>query len=435
MIKLSTILFGLFVSLLVASFLSGFSPVLGLADEMLLLLSVAVLLSSPILNGTVSKFTLILIVYVAYSFINSAISPFSPNLLYAFLQSLIHAKLFIVSFAAIKLYQSAAVGGLIVKRLFSVFLVLFAVGFILNYILGERWNYFFTNEAVQYRYGFIRPSGIFGHYAPNGYFFSLILVTLFMLRTKTLVIDKKSQIRKFYILVLVDFLAAFPLTVRKGLFMIIPYGFYILTLLSPVRRALFAITASLFLIIFTTAVSKTTMFEDTVSNITQFFSDDHAYLRGLIVFHGFSLFAEFFPFGVGNGLYGTYFSNTNYSVYEYVGLNPAIFIRDNGALSAIYDSGIAAIVAEIGFIGCLLYAMLIVSYIRFNRRLLDTHNFRIFKILTTFAIILSITEPVWQNGFFTTFFTVCILYIYTKNNLYRVNGTWTGCPTNSKNKV
>ncbi|MDD3934902.1 hypothetical protein [Rhodoferax sp.] len=333
-------------------------------------------------------------------------------------------KLFIVAYATIQLYLNSKINNNLLEKLFLVLIFLFVLGLIGNFLLGESWNRFFSKDIVQYRYGFIRPAGYFGHYAPNSYFFSMALITLFMLSAKTRSINKAIHIKKFFLLVIVDFMAAFPLTVRKGLFMIIPYGAYIFSLLSRAERIIFSLVASLFFIFFIFFISDTIMYADTKQNFSNFFSGDHAYLRGLIVYHGISLFFEFFPYGVGNGLYGTFFSNFNFSVYQYVGLDPSIFIRDNGALSAVYDSGISALLAETGFVGFITFSFLIFTYFKYNKYYLDNSNYQIFKVITYFALILSITEPVWQNGFFTTFYISCLLFIYTKNDKYKVLNKW-----------
>lgn len=411
--------------MMVLSFSSGLYPsILGYADEAMLAFSLFILIFTAITKAKIHTFSILLLLYVIYSLFNSYISQFSPNLLYAFLQCIIHMKLFIVAQASIILYLNSRNKAKLVAKTYYLFVFLFFVGIIINFIAGETWNKLLSDEQVQYRYGFIRPAGFFGHYAPNGYFFSLVATTAFMLSTKTFVINKQQQISKFYYLMIMDFFAAFPLTVRKGLFIIIPYGFYILSLLSTSKKIAFGIAASIFIACFLTIISSTEIFSDTLANVTNFFSDDHSYIRGLIAYYGFSLSAEFFPFGVGNGLYGTLFSNLNHSVYKYIGLDLTYLTKSDGTLVGVYDSGISALIAESGFIGAILTVALIKSFFDFNRKNLDTHNYKIFKVLTFFALILSITEPVWQNGFFTTFYIICMLFIYTKNNQYISSGAW-----------
>jgi len=433
-ITLRNMMFIVFCLLLFTSYNSGLiAPnILGYSDELLLALAVVVLLVPPLAKLKLDRISTLLIVYICYTLVNAAISKFSPNYFYALAQSLIHLKLFITAQAALILYQGSKPQIKLIKTIFFTFLALFTLGMLINFVAGEYWNSLISNDEMQYRYGFLRPAGYFGHYAPNSYFFSLVLITITMLYSKQINVDRSSQIKKFFIFVIIDFLAAFPLTVRKGLFMIVPYGVYVLSLLKPSNRMIFSVAASLFLIAFISVIANTEMMTDTLNNFDNFFSDDHSYIRGLIVYYGYHLFLDFFPFGVGNGLYGTVFSNMNLSVYEYVGLNPYRLMRDDGTLSGVYDSGVSALMAESGFIGMILVVAFIINFFKYNKKRLDIHGYRIFKVITFFAILLSLTEPVWQNGFFTTFYISCLLYIYSKNNKFRINGRWQDLPNNSK---
>ena len=80
--------------------------------------------------------------------------------------------------------------------------------------------------------------------------------------------------------------------------------------------------------------------------------------------------------------------------------------------------------AENGFIGIVLMLMFIYYFFKFNKKRLDEYNYLIFKIITWFTILLSLTEPVWQNGMFTVFYIMNLLFIYSKNNIYRINKKW-----------
>lgn len=407
-----------YAMLLFSSFNEGIVSIFSYSDEVLLAISTIILTLRPNLKIATTRVSLTILIYLTYSIVNSLLSPFNPNLLFSIAQSLIHIKIFIISLAAIKIYKGTSSDIKLISFLFHTFISLYALGFLANIALGESWNLLFSSEPIQYRYGFIRPTGYFGHYAPNSYFLSISLITIMMLRAKTPIINRASQVRKFFLFILIDFATAFPLTVRKGLFVIAPYSLYVISLLKPSNRIYFTVAAVIFLTISIFLISGTEIYSDTVTNIGYFFSDDHAYIRGLIVYNGFKLFLEFFPLGVGNGLYGTVFSNMNLSVYDHVGLNLNAFTRADGSLSGVYDSGIFSLLAENGFIGTFIAGVFIWNFFSYNKEKLDPHNYKIFKIISYFAILLSLTEPVWQNGLFSTFFTISILYIYTKNNKY-----------------
>lgn len=421
----SRIAFFLFVALLGASFISGFaSSFLGFVDEAMLAYAIAIIVLAALQSRKVPRFLFFIIAYLMYSVANSYLSPFSPNVLGSMLQALIHLKLFIVAYAAVVLFLSVKRFDRVVIRFFYSCIALFLLGLLLNIIFQEEWNALVSNEVVQYRYGFIRPVGFFGHYAPNGYFLSLFLLTMFMMSTKREFVNKKQHVYKFFSLSIIELLATFPLTVRKGLFIIIPYGFYIVSMLNPARRLIFVVVSVVFLSLLIFSISSTQLFLDTIENTKSLFSDDHSYIRGLISYYGYQLFIEFFPLGVGHGLYGSVLSNMDHSVYNYIGLDLSHLTRADGSLVGIYDSGLASVMAEGGLVGMFFVVFGINEFFRFNKSNLDFHNYQAFKIITFFAILLSITEPVWQNGLFTTFYTTCLLYMYTKNNKYKTAVGW-----------
>ena len=144
-----------------------------------------------------------------------------------------------------------------------------------------------------------------------------------------------------------------------------------------------------------------------------------------MVFYGYGIFLEFFPFGSGAATFGTVLSQFNtLAVYEYVNLDMDRIYYNKGQLDGVYDSGLFSMLAENGFIGIFLMFLLIYYFFKLNKAKLDTYNYMIFKIITWFALLLSITEPVWQNGLFTVMYTINLLLIYTRNNQYRIAGKW-----------
>lgn len=405
----------IFISLMALLFLSFNSGMLSFmvfpkfADEALLALSVFTIL---IYGWKTRKIVFFLLIYLAYSSLNAILSPFSPNTIYALAQSLINIKVFLVAYAAIILLNDSSFQYKCVTRIFYIFSILFFVGLLFNIILGEAWNSYIFGQDSSYRYGFIRPTGYFGHYAPNSYFLAIFMIIVLMLHTGRGVFSERSQVKKLFAVSVIDFLMAFPLTVRKGLFILIPYSIHVISTLG--RRNKIVVTLSFIIFFFSAlyALQGTKIYEDTTSNLLNLFSDDHAYIRGLIFYRGIGLFQDFFPFGVGNGLFGTVFSATNTSVYTYLGFDISFITAEDGNLAGVYDSGISSFLAESGFFGLIIIIFIISDFYKINKRLLIAENYAVFKIITAFAIILSLTEPVWQNGFFTTFYTISLLYIH-----------------------
>ena len=389
---------------------------MGFADEILLLAAVACIY---LLTSWNSRINILLFFYVLYAAATSFISPFDPFVGYSVIQSLIHIKAFIVVYAFVLLFSLGAIPVKFIRASFFVFSFVFFIALFLNFLFGEAWNQALFDEGAQFRYGFVRPVGYFGHYGSNSYYFSLFMVLFLMIHMNRRVFSQRVQVKKLASISIVDFLMAFPLTVRKGLFVLIPYSFHVFSIFSLGKKVFFFVFFVVFASIIALAISGTEIYTDTILNLSRFFSDDHAYVRGLIFFNGVRLFSEFFPFGVGYGLYGTTFSALNVSVYEYIGISPNLIYTESGSLTGVFDSGFASLLAEGGVIGFLFVFSIIRELFRKVGSLTNSSSFIIFKIITIFTVLLSITEPVWQNGLFTSFYSISVLYILCQQSKFK----------------
>ncbi|GIT98459.1 hypothetical protein [Sulfurovum sp. TSL1] len=427
---MKTLLNFIFLILLVIIFNVNISKsiFLGLTDEILLIISMFIIIYyafNELLFSEISKIYFVLFLYFLYQFINYLFSPFELSLGLVLAQSIINLKVFLIALAGMLIYSNTPNNKKVVTVVLTLFVSLFVMGLIMNMLLGETWNQIF-HEEVKYRYGFIRPIGYFMHFAPNAYFFVLTFITLLLLYGKKRVIKISSYIKKFFMFLIIDFAMAFPLTVRKGMIMNIPFGLFVLTLLDRRSRYIFALFTLIFISVFLFLIKDMQIMQDTLDNFSNFTHDEHTYIRGLMFFYGVTLCIEFFPFGAGNATFGTVLSKYNtFDVYEYVGLPlNSIYDEDNNKLMGVYDSGLASMLAENGFMGMVLIGLFIYYFFKFNKNRLDWYNYQIFKIITIFTLFMSITEPAWQNGLYSVFYVINLLFIYTKNDLYRENGKW-----------
>ena len=425
--KLFNLMFLMFLFIIFNANISK-STILGTFDEILLTISISIIIFfafKELLFAEISKIYFVLFLYFLYQFINYYFSPFELSLGLILAQSIINLKVFLIALASILIYSNTPSNKKAVTIVLTLFVSLFLLGLSMNILLGETWNQIF-NEEVKYRYGFIRPIGYFMHFAPNAYFFVLTFITLLLLYGKKRVIKISSYIKKFFMFLIIDFAMAFPLTVRKGMIMNIPFGLFVFTLLDRKARFIFAFFILIFISVFLFLIKDMQIMQDTLDNFSNFTNDEHTYIRGLMVFYGLTLFVEFFPFGVGSATFGTVLSKYNtLDIYEYVGLPlNRIYDEENNKLMGVYDSGLASMLAENGFIGMVLIGLFIYYFFKFNKNRLDWYNYQIFKIITIFTLLMSITEPAWQNGLYSVFYVINLLFIYTKNNLYRENGNW-----------
>lgn len=398
------------------------------ADEVFLLLSFLIIIYSilqQMINKRIQKIFFILLLYLIYHLLNYFNSPFDLKLGLVMVQSIINIKVFVVALAILLIWENNVINIKVVTYILSLFIGLFVFGFITNVFLGEAWNIFIApDEKISYRYGFIRPAGWLGHPAQNAYFLVLTIVTLLLLYAKKPMVHAKIFVNKFFIFMIIDFLLAFPLTVRKGMMMMIPFGLVAFSTLKGHFKVMFAIVALLYIGVFLFVIKDMQIMQDTIGNFQSMTTDEgNSYIRGLMIFYGFSLFLEFFPFGVGGATFGTVLSQYNtFDVYGYVGINKTYY--NEGKLTGVYDSGMFSMLAENSFIGMLLIGIFIYYFFKFNKNRLDSYNYITFKIITWFTLLLSLTEPAWQNGMFTVFYVINLLIIYSKNNVFRINNKW-----------
>tara|TARA_B100000242_G_scaffold259779_1_gene204801 strand:- start:525 stop:1451 length:927 start_codon:yes stop_codon:yes gene_type:complete len=292
----------------------------------------------------------------------------------------------------------------IIDYLWNFLLVFFFLGLISNFIFGESWNLLFS-ERIRYRYGILRPVGMFGSVAVNSYFISLIMITYLGMRQNFF---KFNNILK---VTLINIILSIFLTIRKNLLMIVPLLFIYIKKLKPQ----YILPAILFLFIFFTSVSffafKIGFFNDIYAGLV---SEESTYIRGLMTLKGFYLAYDFFPLGVGSGTFGTFMSNYNtLEVYDYVGINLKFFTSSNGNLMGVYDSSIASFLAENGILGFLIMIFFIKNINHSFRQILNYKMYNTYLLLISFSLLMTISDPINQNGFFTVFFMLCLLKLYS----------------------
>lgn len=419
--KLKNFFFFVFLLLFFLTFNENipFLSILKSTDEIFLAISLICILFTMINQATtykIDKTSSALLLYMICQFINYIISPFDLKIIYVVVQSLINIKLFIVALAVLLVFEPSKYNFKIIRNLHYLFISIFIFGMVANLIMQENWNTM-MNSYSSYRYGFIRPAGWLGNSAQNGYFFSLTLITMLLLNSKEKEVRTYTLVKKFFLFIIIDFIMAYPLTVRKGLMSNIAFGFVIFGKISRRKKIIFSIMLLIFFPIFLYAIKDLEIATDTISNLQDSTTNDsdNSYIRGLMIYNGYSLFSEFFPFGVGAATFGTTLSTYNtLAVYNHVHFNIAELTLSDGSVNGIYDSGFFSMLAENGFIGMMTTMSFIYYFFKFNKTRLDSYNYMIFKTITWFAILLSLTDPVWQNGMFTVIYIINILYIYKK---------------------
>jgi len=415
------VFFAMFFIIFNQSIISLYVTNVSFVDELLLLLSVFVIVifnfKKFYLQAKLDKFFIAFIAYLLFQIVNILNSQFSIDFILSFLQAFISIKFFLILFALVILFDVRNKHDrFIFKLLFNSCVALFLIGFVLNLIIQESWNLFF-NADIAYRYGFIRMIGWFSNTAHNAYFF-IFLLTLFVFKKYFgKPFSEMFLFKKLILFIVIDFITSYILSVRKGLFLLLPLSYYSYRDLSSLNKLIFILFFAVFISVFYYFIRDLPVVFDTINDISNFFhDDDNLYTRGLFVYHGFNLGLEFFPFGTGPATYGTVLSNFNtLEVYNYVGLNLGWFTREDGMLKGVYDSNIISIFAENGFFGMIFIFILGYFFFQKSARYLVMNCSLVYKMFIIFTILVSITDPVFQDGMFTCFFALSYLFLVVKS--------------------
>ena len=395
--------------------LSAIIPLFKSIDEVLLIISLIIVLvygGVALMFGKIYTWFIFLLLYFIIQLINYFSSPFDLNIIYVLLQSIINVKLFLGILLVYILSKEEVIKKRYVDFVWVSMILIFILGIILNWIVGESWNIYFT-DRVRYRYGILRSVGCFADVGVNGYFFSLFFTTFYFV-----VRDKYANLlssKRIVLFSLINLIASLILTVRKNLVSIIVVFFSFIREVKTFQRlfASFLLLISFFLLIFLAYIYG--IFDDLIGG---FLDDDTSYIRILMFTNGFRLMVDFFPFGVGSGTFGTLMSNFNtLEVYEYVGINLRHYTNIDGSLRGVYDCGFSSFIAENGFIGFLIIVGLITGINTSFKALFTVTNYKIYYILILFTLLLTFSEPIAQSGFYTVFFMVNLLKINFNKNL------------------
>ena len=353
------------------------------------------------------KIIVVFVLYFIYNIIQLFFSPFTNNWIYSFIQSIINIKYIFVTYIFIRLLLKSKKTHRQINCLLLIFGILFVIGMILNMVLQESWNSL-LGYKIEYRYSILRPAGWLASIAHNSYFFIYALLVFFFptfLKKKTNI----SRIMTFLLFSLVIVTSSYIFTVRKNILVLVPLFIFVINYISRKYRfylSIIVVSACIFLV---AANFNSQMVQDTLQNITDTTnnSEENSYIRGIMIYNGVYLFLHFFPFGTGAATYGTLMSLANtHEVYKFVGI-PEMFYLQEKTLG-IYDSGFFSFIGENGFLGLLLVFFIHIYLVKKIRCLLPPVKYHVFLVLLSYAVFLSITEPVWQNGLFTVFFVLSV---------------------------
>lgn len=142
--------------------------------------------------------------------------------------------------------------------------------------------------------------------------------------------------------------------------------------------------------------------EDTLLKIENTVFGELRYIRAGMLMGGFSLAQDFFPFGVGGGLFGTSLSRGS-EAYSLVGLAHWDSVID---MTGVFDSGIGAILGEYGFVGTAIYVLVVFFTIRYASKKRTAVGHAAF--VTLMVVFMNFFRTVPSDFFYSFFF----LFVY-----------------------
>jgi hypothetical protein len=386
-------------------------------DEVLLLFSFIILLFYGVRDvlkfGKYNKIYVLVLSFFFYSIFLYFWSPYSASFSLMLAQTGIVIKPFIIMLVILRLFRNIEHRMVWLKRaiVLQIGLVLFCL--FINLVLRSSWNQFLGVE-VQYRYDILQLIGIFNGPGNLGDFLIMLTISFLGLgyyrSNQEWLIKNSTNLLKYFSLVLL--LVLLFVGVRKPIFMTVPLGYYLYKygFFSIKNRFFFQFAVSIS-IVGIILITSTDVIDKTVNNLSGFSNPESGYIRGLMFFHGVSLFFTNFPFGVSAATFGSNLSIFNtMSVYEVTGLASTRFLRGEDVFG-IFDSGLASFIAEFGFIGLISYYFFIKEYLT---TLENAYKVSLqVKMLTIYILIITIFAPGIFNG--TTTAIYCLLSMYLFN--------------------
>jgi len=136
--------------------------------------------------------------------------------------------------------------------------------------------------------------------------------------------------------------------------------------------------------------------ETILINLQGSFSLDSYYIRGIIINMAIQITYLHFPIGTGAATFGTVLSDGS-PVYEYFGVAKRYFFVEK---KGIYDSSVASIVGEYGFIGICFYSLLLYYLWRFLKTMSPNARNSLWGSLFLAFIFYSVTNPTFTNNIY-----------------------------------
>ncbi|MBR4994536.1 MAG: hypothetical protein IKY82_00595 [Alistipes sp.] len=296
-----------------------------------------------------------------------------------------------------------------IKFIIYSFTFIFFVALFLNIILGVFWMEMW-NLPIMYRNGMLRVFGMFKEGGANGYFIAFVVMTLLFFK-----LSGKLNLRNVVIISIVAIILSYISSYRKTVLFCFPLILFYNKSLTHKRRSLNILLGAICVLIFAPYILGSSYSEETIRDLSNFTTNDSSYIRGLLFYNGFWLALKCFPFGTGAATFGSVYSQFNtLSVYRLVGMERWILDFEEGG-AEIFDNYLGSIVAELGFLGMIIYVLLVIRIYKFIIQSIPSTYKIWFKIIHVYLIITSAMGPFICSADGTAIFSLFFIYFLIKN--------------------
>lgn len=275
-----------------------------------------------------------------------------------------------------------------------------------NILFLSYYKQLFPISFVTYRFNFISVCSIFIHPGKYGWFMLFCAIAHLSLY----VCDKNKKELWKMVVAIIACLFSFRTKVIISAVMCI--GCYLLYInresLKKQMKKILVFTIFIMLFIFP--------FKNIILNTyTLYFTDTEGYsVRQALLDNSFKIAKEYFPIGVGFGKYGTLYAAKNYSEYyfKYGMSNMYGITRNNTSYST--DTFWPAVIGETGFIGTLIYILLVILLLKrmiiiYNEVSIENKSITILSLLIFIQILIESFGSASFNSPPTYFFTSFVI--------------------------
>ena len=279
--------------------------------------------------------------------------------------ALIHLKWFIFYYIVQVLFWEDYLG---LQRCINLIIIISLIGLLLNFLMQQQFNSIFNKGYFNMRSGRLRLIGFDMH--PNNLGLLMMLIFLYY--------NFFSGIPSYFKVILSSFVfigSVIFFVGTRNVLSILPFVYIYLLFIKKDKVVsisiitIFCAFLSILLVFYGETIITET--QENLESLTKE-KDDTGYLRGLMIFHGFEIMEKNFPIGTGMSTFGTVLSQNSQVYYDIkFGRIPVLWNLEG---SAIFDSNIASVAGEAGFLGILIMLLLLYTIFYLSKKALQLHS-------------------------------------------------------------